>query len=132
MKSRSTKEPKSQAGSLLHFFFKRRPLEHETSLYILVSVLDFYMTWWMLQRGEAAGFRFVESNPAARFFDEQWGSRGLFGFKIAAVVVVLLATLLIADRRPAAARAILWIGILVTGFVVAYSFALYARHTGLL
>jgi hypothetical protein len=74
----------------------------------------------------------VESNPVARFFDERWGPQGLFGFKIAAVVVVLLATVLISDRRPAAARALLWCGILVTGYVVAYSFALYARHTGLI
>lgn len=132
MKKSSRKSSGTPLGSLVHFFFKRRPFEHETSLYILVSVLDFYMTWWMLNRGEAQGFRFVESNPVARFFDARWGSHGLFGFKIAAVVVVLLATILIADRRPAAARALLWTGILVTGSVVAYSFALYARHTGML
>jgi hypothetical protein len=131
MQTSPRKPSSSPFGSLVSFFVKRRPFEHETSLYILVSVLDFYMTWWMLNRGAEGGFQFVESNPVARFFIEHWGLRGLFGFKITAVVAVLLATVLIAERRPAAARAILWIGILVTGFVVAYSFAMYARHTGL-
>ena len=34
------------------------PLEHETAAFILVNVLDFFMTYLLLSSG-----RFVESNP---------------------------------------------------------------------
>lgn len=110
------------------FLFRRRPFEHETSVYLLVSVLDFYMTWWLLSHRQEGAGGFVESNPVARFFLEHWGLRGLFGFKIAAVLAVVLLTVLISERRPEAARAVLWIGIAVTGIVVAYSLAIYSRQ----
>jgi len=120
-----------EENALLHFFVKRRPFEHETSLYLLVSVLDFLMTFWMLRHRGDGRLRFVESNRVASFFLDRWGVQGLFAFKIASIVTVLLLTVIIADKRPAAARFVLWLGILVTAFTVIYSVALYVRHTGL-
>jgi hypothetical protein len=120
-----------EQNGLLRFIFKRRPFEHETSLYLLVSVLDFLMTFWMLNHRGEGPLRFVESNRVASYFLDRWGTQGLFSFKIAAIVFVLLLTIIIGERRPGAARFVLWLGILATGFTVVYSVALYLKHTGL-
>jgi hypothetical protein len=118
-------------NAVLRFFFKHRPFEHETTLYLLASFLDFVMTYWMLHHRGEGRLRFVESNRVASYFLDRWGIEGLFAFKIAAIVFVLLLTIIIGERRPGAARLVLWIGILVTAFTVIYSVVLYARHTGL-
>ncbi|MBX3443085.1 MAG: hypothetical protein KF774_11825 [Planctomyces sp.] len=111
----------------LAFLLKRRPFEHEISLFLLASLLDFFMTYWMLSH-RPGEMRFIESNPAARYFLDHWGVKGLLGFKLAAVLVVVLSTALIAERRPAWARAILWLGIAGTALVVLYSFSMFLRH----
>jgi hypothetical protein len=121
----------SPLTSLREFFSKRRPHEHETALFLLVSMLDFFMTYWMLINRPAAWVQFVESNPAARYFLDSWGVKGLLSFKMAAVLVVILATVLIAERRPLTARVVLWLGVAVTSGTVLYSFLLYTRHAGL-
>ncbi len=118
---------------LLRVLTAHRPMEHETSLFLLVSFIDFLMTYWMLQHGrsdpENSGIRFGESNAVARWFLHGWGIRGLLYFKVAVCLFIVLATQAIYSRRPGAARFILWLGIVVTSSVVIYSAVLYFRHT---
>lgn len=109
---------------------KHRPMEHETALFLLVSFLDYLLTYWMLQhRGNET--RFGESNAVANWFLSGWGSNGLLAFKVAICLFVVLATQAIHTRRPLTALVVLWLGIVVTSFTVIYSAALYVRHTGM-
>ncbi len=105
-----------------YLFRHRLPLETETNLFILVSVLDIIMTWILISRGG-----FVESNPVANYFLLRWGKNGLVGFKFCAVLVVCLATQLIALKRIQLARLVLVVGIAVVSFVVIYSLSLYLK-----
>jgi hypothetical protein len=123
----SSKRPVNPLGRLLT---DHRPMEHETSLYLLVSFLDFLLTWWMLEHRSEDGPRFGESNAVAQYFLSGWGLRGMLYFKVAICLFVVLATQTIHVRRPKTARYVLWLGIVVTSLTVAYSSALYVRHTG--
>ena len=105
-----------------YLFRHRLPLETETNLFVLVSVLDIIMTWVLISRGG-----FVESNPVANYFLLRWGKRGLVGFKFCAVLVVCLTTQLIAIKRIQLARLILLVGITVVSIVVVYSFSLFLK-----
>ncbi len=105
-----------------YLFRHRLPLETETTLFILVSVLDIIMTWILISRGG-----FVESNPVANYFLLRWGKNGLVGFKFCAVLVVCLTTQLIAIKRIQLARLVLVAGIVVVSFVVIYSLSLYLK-----
>ncbi len=103
-------------------FHKPRVLERETSFYILVSALDFFMTYLLLSRQD---IRFVESNAIARFFLHHWGIRGMIYFKFALVAFVCLITQYIAQTHLKVARNILILAIVVVGGVVVYSLKLY-------
>jgi hypothetical protein len=105
-------------------------MEHETALFLLVSFLDFLMTYWMLQhRDHESQLGFGESNVIANWFLTGWGLRGLLYFKVAICLFVVLAAQVIYQRRPNTAKAILWLGVAVTSLTVIYSGALYVRHT---
>lgn len=105
------------------------PLETETTYFILVNLLDFFMTYWLLIAGARGNLRFVESNPVARYFIESWGPvKGMLGFKLAVVTFVCVVAQLIAIRREDLGRKVLQFGTLATGAVVAYSLALWVRH----
>jgi hypothetical protein len=99
--------------------------ESETSWFLLASLADFGMTYFLLFHG---GFR--ESNPVALYFLNHWGPRGLLYFKCSLMAVVCVVTQLIATQRPKTAAAILRLGTLVVGGVVAYSLVLYLKHGG--
>lgn len=104
------------------------PLEAETSMFILVNVLDFFMTYWLLMTGS-----FRESNPVAEYFLNHWGPvKGMLFFKLALVTFVCLVTQLIALKDVEKARWVLRLGIVVVVFVVLYSFRLLVINGGLL
>ena len=102
--------------------------EHETTLFLLVSLLDFFCTYTLLTTGPAGGRRFIESNPVAAWFLNHYGLvKGLLGFKLAMVIVVCTLSQLTSLERPRAGKAILMFGILLTAGVVGYSIALLSR-----
>ena len=116
---------------LFHAVFQRKlPLETETSIFILVNVLDFAMTWWMLMHREMGLGNFYESNPVARYFLDHWGVRGLLYFKMAVVAFVCVIAQIVATRREASARFLLFVGTAVVGAVVIYSLRMFLQHVG--
>lgn len=118
-----------QPGGLQHLFFGKLPLETETTRFILVNLLDYFMTYLLLMGAGGAGVRFVESNPVARYFIESWGPvKGMLGFKLGLVTFVCLVAQVIATRRPRAATLVLNFGTLAVSCVVIYSLALLLRH----
>lgn len=111
----------------------RLPLETETTVFILVNMLDFFATYWLLQHSNELGVRpFTESNPVARFFLDRWGIKGLLGFKLAIVVFVCVVAQIVALRREATGRRLLQFGTVVVFGVVVYSASIYLRHLGYL
>ena len=95
--------------------------ESETSAYILVSVLDFFLTYILLTTG-SGGVQFVESNPVARWFLEQYGYvRGMLAFKLAVVLLVCVIAQTVSLKNERMGRWLLYLGIAVTGYVVLYS-----------
>ena len=106
------------------------PLETETTVFILVNVLDFFVTYWLLMnRHEMDVQYFVESNPIARYFLDRWGVvKGLLGFKLAIVLFVCLIAQVVATRKPETARKLLIVGTVLVFGVVIYGVSLYVRH----
>ena len=109
----------------------RLPLETETNVFILVNLLDFFMTYWMLMSAQPENGRFYEANPFASYFLYRWGvTKGLLGYKLTTVLVVCLIAQIAALTRLETARRLLIFGTLVIAGVVVYSGLLYVRHTG--
>jgi hypothetical protein len=118
-------EFKNWTTSLMRGLFRGKlPLETETSWWILVSTLDFLMTYLLLVHPD---IHFVESNPIALHFYHDWGFKGLLGFKLFMALFVALVCQVIARKRLLLARRVLQFGTLVVGLVVVYSVGLYAR-----
>ncbi|HUG19304.1 MAG TPA: DUF5658 family protein [Planctomycetaceae bacterium] len=104
------------------------PLEKETTAFILVSVLDIFMTYVMLRSGPLPGGGIiVESNPVAAYFIHHWGSRGMIYFKMAMTAFVCVISQIVALKKPGHAEFILKIGILIVGGVVIYSLVMFIR-----
>lgn len=101
------------------------PFEHETALFLMVSVFDVLMTYLMLRSG-----RFYEANPVARFFINHWGPRGMVYFKFVVVAFVCILTQIIATRKPVLAERVLQFATVIVSCVVVYSLILFVRHTG--
>ena len=99
------------------------PLETETCRFILISLLDLFMTFLLLYFSNRGMMRnvVVESNPVARYFISGWGTTGLVWFKIAMVTLIVLATQVVATRRPSVAQLLLNGATLFVGSVVVYS-----------
>ena len=112
-------------------FHKPRVLEKETALYILVSALDFFMTFILLSANERNPSPFdniyIESNPIARFFLNHWGPKGMLYFKFTIVAVVALITQYIARTHIKLARFLLLGATFLVSCVVIYSFYLYLK-----
>ncbi|WP_092048803.1 DUF5658 family protein [Planctomicrobium piriforme] len=122
MKSKKAKG----AADWLHLLFRHHlPLESETAVFILVNVLDYTMTYWMLMHG------FRESNPIANWFLAGWGAaKGLLLYKFALITTVVLICQIVYTKRPHTARLLLTFGSLGVFFVVVYSLMLYVNHGG--
>ncbi len=122
---------RSPIGRLFFWGFRQKlPLETETTIFILVNVLDFAMTWWMLMHREMGMGDFYESNPVARYFLDHWGVKGLLMFKMAVVAFVCLIAQIVATKREASGRFLLVVGTLVVSAVVIYSLKLFLAHVG--
>ena len=106
------------------------PLETETCRFILISMLDVFMTFLLLYLSNRRMMTnvVIESNPVARFFIEHWGTNGLIWFKIAMVILVVLATQAVAISRPIVAQCTLNLGSCVVGSVVIYSVYLLVQN----
>ena len=78
------------------------PLETETCRFVLISLFDLFMTFLLLYFSNRGMMRnvVVESNPVARYFISGWGTMGLVWFKIGMVTLIVLATQVVATRRP--------------------------------
>ncbi|GAB5402566.1 MAG: hypothetical protein Aurels2KO_07970 [Aureliella sp.] len=94
------------------------PLQNETTYFILVNVLDIFMTYLLLNLGA------VEANPIANYFIGRWGFAGMIVFKLVIVAAVCVISQVVATRNMRYARGLLWIGIAVVGCVVVYSLRL--------
>lgn len=101
--------------------------EHELSLFVLVSVLDFVATYILLHHG---GFR--ESNPLALYFLHHWGPRGMLYFKGVMTGVVCVISQIVAVHKPETAQRLLQFGTLVVACVVIYSIGLLLQQRGYL
>ena len=99
------------------------PLETETCRFVLISLLDLFMTFLLLYFSNRGMMRnvVVESNPVARYFISGWGTTGLVWFKIGMVTLIVLATQVVATRRPSVAQLVLNGAALFVGSVVVYS-----------
>ena len=99
-----TTPPEAPPRLSLHrfLFVTYLPLEHETALFILVSLLDLVSTAWLIRSGH-----FCESNRLAAAVLRAWGLQGLLIFKFVLVAVICVLAQLIARRRPAIARYLL-------------------------
>jgi len=121
---RSTRSPAASRNWWHLLAIRQLPLETETAVFILVNMLDYFATYWLLMSG---GFR--ESNPIALWFLENWGMvKGLLIYKLALVVTVCLTTQMIYLERPAVARTILVLGSAGVFCVVLYSVMLYVNY----
>ena len=97
---------------------RQLPLQSETSLFILVNMLDFFCTYMLLQ------LHAMEANPFANYFFVHWGFAGMLFFKLLSVAFVCILAQYIAHHHPHYGRAVLIIGIAVVGLVVLYSLLL--------
>ena len=99
------------------------PLETETCRFVLISLFDLFMTFLLLYFSNRGMMRnvVVESNPVARYFISGWGTMGLVWFKIGMVTLIVLATKVVATRRPSVAQLLLNGATLFVGSVVVYS-----------
>ncbi|MFK7735851.1 MAG: DUF5658 family protein [Pirellulaceae bacterium] len=105
-----------RAKGIVDAIFKQQlPLQSETSFFILVNMLDFFMTYLLLNFGA------IESNPLADFFFKNFGFRGMLYFKLASVAFICILTQIIAKRNLSRARFVLLLGTAIVGFVVIYS-----------
>ncbi len=122
---------KSGEASLLHVLFRRQlPLERETSGFLLVSVLDYLMTYVLLYYGHLQDsplrHTVIESNPIAMYFINHWGLvKGLLGFKLGIVLFVCLVAQIVARRNEQTAQWLLNLGTALTACVVIYSLWLF-------
>ncbi len=105
---------------------RKVPLETETAWFILASLLDFFMTYLMLQHQE---IQFVESNPIALYFINHWGIKGLLCFKLSVVAFVSLICQIIARENLQLGRKVLFAGTTIVSVVVVYSFVLHQTAT---
>lgn len=106
------------------------PLETETCRFVLISLLDLFMTFLLLYFSNRGMMRnvVVESNPIARYFISGWGTLGLVWFKIAMVTLIVLATQVIATKRQVVAQFVLNGAMLFVGIVVVYSAFLLVQN----
>ncbi len=102
------------------------PLETETVWFVLVSALDVFMTYLLIQQPG-----FTEGNPVAAYFLNRWGIKGMVYFKFFMVAFVAVISQIIARTREETAARLLQFATLVVGGVVVYSLLLYLRHAGI-
>jgi hypothetical protein len=84
-------------------------------LFVILSLADFALTWWLIER---SGRQVFEDNPVADELLTYHGWLGLALFKVATVLVVIVATSMVARRRPRTARHVLRFACAAAAFVI--------------
>jgi hypothetical protein len=87
-------------------------------LFILLSVADLTLTWWLLTR---AGGSVYESNPLAAWWLANAGWLGLAAFKVGLVLLVLGLVAILGRLRPQVGSSVLGFGCVILALVVCYS-----------
>lgn len=105
-----------------HLLTGELPLQNEVTVFILVGVLDIFMTYILLRFGA------VEANPFARPFLGRWGFNGLIYFKMVTIAFVTVMAQVTAQYRMSSGKKILTYGTVIVGIVVAYSIMLLIQH----
>lgn len=127
-KSEGPKKPENQKAArnsghgLSQFFFGHLPLQNETTVFILVNVLDIFATYALLRFGG------LEANPIANYFFRRWNVNGMVVFKMTVVALVAILAQIIARRNLARASQVLILGTVIVTAVVLYSIYLLARR----
>lgn len=98
------------------------PLQTETTFFILMNVLDIYLTYLLLINGA------MEANPMANWVLQRWDFVGMIVFKLIIVTAICIIAQLVATIRPATARVLLIAGSAIVGAVVVYSVSLYLNN----
>jgi Domain of unknown function (DUF5658) len=130
MKEMSHRDRISPIRALYGTVRHRLPLEIETTLFIVASALDVFMTRYMIAHSPSENhLSFVEGNPIARYFLDSWGPEGLTWFKFALVCVVSVICQVIARRKIDVARRLLYFATVMVMGVVIYSVVLMVQHT---
>jgi len=111
----------SPSPSLRQVLFGHLPLQNETSLFILVNVLDIFATYALLRFGG------IETNPIANYFYTHWNVKGMVAFKMAMVAIVAIIAQIIARRNLARGSQVLILGTVIVSAVVLYSVYLLGR-----
>ena len=93
-------------------------------LFILVSIGDLMMTYFLLDLNA----NFYESNPIANWFFTHWNIAGMTFFKFAVVAFVIVISEIVERKRCGAGKFVLIFGVLVTAYVVYYSYTLYQGY----
>ncbi|MCA9075920.1 MAG: hypothetical protein KDA93_12855 [Planctomycetaceae bacterium] len=135
MSKRRRKPKRKPAARPPQQLFQPVMLPNETLWFVLVNVLDYFMTFIILYKSNELGsplqLRLIESNPIAAYFINHWGPlKGLLGFKLGMVAAICLITQRIAHHQPRTAKFVLNFGTLVTTIVVIYSVSLLIRAYG--
>jgi hypothetical protein len=106
------------------------PLQRESSLFLIASVLDVLMTCMLLEdlTGVTGRTIFYESNPVAGYFFQHWHLAGIVYFKFAMVGFIEVIAHVIALKNVPVGRRLLDFGTLVVSLVVIYSMYLLMSH----
>lgn len=108
-------------GGTWNIFFKELPLQNETNVFILVNVIDIFVTYVILRFGGQ------EVNPIANFFIRHWNVPGMIAFKMTVVAFVTILVQIIARRNALLASRVLNLGTVVVTLVILYSMNLVLR-----
>ena len=106
------------------FAFRQLPLQNESTTFILVNVLDIFVTYSLIRFGG------IEANPIARYFLQRWEFQGLVYFKMSMVAFLVVLVQVIARSNLGYALRGLQLGIVIVTLVVVYSCVLFVRHFG--
>jgi hypothetical protein len=106
------------------------PLQRESSLFLIASVLDVLMTCMLLEdlTGVTGRTIFYESNPVARYFFQGWGLAGIVYFKFIMVGFIEVIAHIVALKTVPVGRRLLDFGTLIVCVVVIYSMYLLLSH----
>jgi hypothetical protein len=102
------------------FLTRKLPLQDQTNVFILVNVLDVFMTYTLLRFGA------VEANPLANYFLARFGFNGMIAFKLVITAGVCVIAQIIAIQSIEKAKNLLALGTVLVALVVAYSVYLFA------
>jgi len=99
-------------------------LANETTLFILVNAIDFFVTYVLLAWPDSPAY---EANPIARRMFHL-GLPHLIGFKFGAATVAVVCCELVARRRPKLGRSVIISLTLVVTLVAIYGLRLIVQH----